>query len=141
MLLHNRTKNHTKWPSGSRDIAIWLNSQIHNYFIFIGQRLRHLNVPGHNSRTRSFFDMRFPQDVRQSPPLTPYKKMFTKWKWTLTIFLKEPEKTDWLTDWLSYLLLLTTDQLILLHHNMNRFKPFAVKSNDSNSIMSLKSQF
>ena len=44
-----------------------------------------------------------------------------------------------LTDWLGYLLLLTTDQLILLHHNMNCFKPFAVKSNDSNSIMSLKS--
>ena len=41
---------------------------------FIGQRLCHLNVPGHNSRTRIFFDMRFSQDVRQSPPLTPYKK-------------------------------------------------------------------
>ena len=43
-------------------------------FNFIGQRLRHLNVPVHNSRTRNFFDMRFSQDVRQSPPLTPYKK-------------------------------------------------------------------
>ena len=58
-------------------------------------------------------------------------------QWTRTIFLKKTEINDWLT----YLLLLTTDQLILRHHNMNRFKPFAVKSNDSNSIISLKSQF
>ena len=50
------------------------------------------------------------------------------------------EKTE-INDWLSYLLLLTTDQLILLHHNMNRFKPFVVKSNDPNSINSPKSHF
>ena len=76
-------------------------------------------------------------------------------------FLKEPEKTDrltdWLIDWLTYLLLadyhLQTNQMIqiqsivllgpisafchmrewwpmLLHHNRNRFRPFPAQSND-----------
>ena len=70
--------------------------------------------------------------------------MYTIFSEKLTELLLTYWMTDWPTDWAEWLIdwaerLTDNWPTHFLHHNMNRFIPFTVKSNDPNSINSPKS--